>query len=370
MALLVPLSGPNAAVGPALRQAAELGLGDGGKPALDVRDTGGTPAGAAAAAQAALEAGADLILGPLTSGETAAVAPITTARGVAVLAFTNDPAQAQPGVWPLGITPQQQVRRLMEAGRAQGRSRVAALLPGTELGRAMARALEVSAPASGLSITRQVTYGANFNSVNEAVRSLSNYGGRRGPLDAQIRALRARGDAAGRREAQQLARRSVPPPDFDLLLLAEGGNRLREIASLLPYYDIDRPAVQVLGPATWEGQAATLGQDGALVGAWFAAADPQARAEFVDAYQATYGSAPPRIADIAFDAAAIARVVAQGGGYSVAALTAPEGFSGASGLVALRPDGDVRRGLALFQVERRGASLVEPAPETLAAPGL
>ncbi len=369
VALLVPLSGPNANVGPALQRAATRGLGTGG-PALDVRDTGGTPTGAASAAQAALEGGADLILGPLTSGETGAVAPVAAGRGIGVLAFTNDPAQAQPGVWPLGITPLQQVRRLMDAARNQGRTRVAALLPANDFGRAMGRALEVAAPASGVSVVRQVTYEGNFNAVNEAVRSVSGYASRRGPLDAQIRALRNRGDAAGRREAQQLARRSVPPPDFDILLLAEGGNRLREITSLLPYYDVESPSVRVMGPALWQAEAATLGRDGALVGGWFAAPDPGARAEFASAYQSAHGGDPPRIADIAFDAAAIARVAAGRGGYNVSSLTAPEGFAGAGGLVALLPDGEVRRGLALFEIERRGAQIVEPAPETLAAPGL
>lgn len=352
-----------------LQRAATLGLGGTNNPALDVRDTLGTPSGAAAAAQAALDAGADLILGPLTSSETAAVAPLAQARGVAILAFTNDTAQSQPGVWPLGITLQQQIRRLLDAGRAEGRTRVATLLPTNELGRAAARAVQTAAASAGLSISQQVEYAADFNSVNQAVRTLSNYGARRGPLDAQIRALRARGDAAGRREAQQLARQSVPPPNFDLLFLAEGGNRLREIASLLPYYDIDQPAVQLLGPATWQAEAATLGQEAALVGAWFSAPDPESRIDFTNNYQATHGNEPPRIADIAFDAAAIARVVANRGGFTIASLTTAEGFSGASGLIILSADGDVRRGLGLFQVQRRGATLLQPAPETLAAPG-
>ena len=59
--------------------AAQLALDGPGAPPLDVKDTGGTPEGAAAAAQSAIAEGAGLILGPLTSPETAAVAPV--ARG-------------------------------------------------------------------------------------------------------------------------------------------------------------------------------------------------------------------------------------------------------------------------------------------------
>ncbi len=111
VAILLPLSGARADIGQALLHGAQLALDAPGAPPLDVKDTGGTPDGAAAAAQAAIADGAGLILGPLTSAETAAVAPVARAANVAVLAFTNDPSQAQPGVWTLGITPGQQVRR-------------------------------------------------------------------------------------------------------------------------------------------------------------------------------------------------------------------------------------------------------------------
>ena len=139
VAILLPLSGPRADIGQAMLHAAQLALDGPGAPPLDVKDTGGTPDGAAAAAQAAIAEGAGLILGPLTSPETAAVAPVARAANVAVLAFTNDPSQAQPGVWTLGITPGQQVRRLVAAAQAQGKSQFAALLPDTDFGHAMGR---------------------------------------------------------------------------------------------------------------------------------------------------------------------------------------------------------------------------------------
>ncbi len=41
-------------------------------------------------------------------------------------------------------------------------------------------------------------------------------------------------------------------------------------------------------------------------------------------------------------------------------LTQPQGFAGADGAFALRPDGRVRRGLAVFQVGPEGARIVDP----------
>lgn len=367
VAILLPLSGPHADIGQPMLQAAKLALDAPDAPALDVRDTTGTPDGAAAAARAAIAAGDGLILGPLTSAETAAVAPIARAAGVAMLAFTNDPAQAQPGVWVLGITPGQQVRRLVTAVQGDGKTRIAALLPNNDFGRAMATALTQAAAARSLPPPDIRQYEPTMASINETARDLSDFAHRRGPIDAQIRAARAEGTAEGRRKAQELTREPIPPPPFDALLLGDTGEPLAEVAAVLPYYDIDASLVRILGPALW---ASTGSGGGQIIGAWYAAPDPAARAAFEQAYMAKYGAAPPPLSDLAFDAAAIARVLASHGGYSARTLAQPNGFAGVDGWLALQPDGSVRRGLAVFEFQRGGGSqMLAPAPTTPDAPG-
>ncbi len=368
VALLAPLTGANAERGQALAHAAQLALDVPGAPALDVIDTQGTPAGAAAAAQQAISAGAGLILGPLTNTETAAAAGPATASGVAMLAFTSDPSQARPGVWVLGLTPVQQVRRLVVAAQAQGKSRFAALLPPGDFGSAMGAALSQATAEAGLATPDIRTLDRGMQAANVAVRDLSGYASRRGPIEAQRRAALARHDAAGRKEALELARKPIPPAPFDALLLADTGDELGAIASLLPYYDLDSPGVRVLGPALWADPAARGGAD--LTGAWYAAPDPAARDAFSQQYAAKFGQPAPGLADLAYDAASIARVVAAGGGFSQASLARPEGFAGVNGVLALQPDGTVRRGLAVFEIQRGGARVIEPAPDAMGAPGI
>ncbi len=366
VAILLPLSGARADIGQTMLRAAQLALDGPGAPPLDAKDTGGTPEGAAAAARSAISDGAGLILGPLTSPETGAVAPIARGANVAVLAFTNDPSQAQPGVWTLGITPGQQVRRLVAAAQAQGRSQFAALLPDNGLGHAMAQALNQAAASSAAGTPEVRFYARGMPAINAATRDLSDYAHRRGPIDAQIRAARAEGTPEGRHQAQELAKSAIPPPSFNSLLLADTGEALVEIASLLPYYDVDRSAVQIIGPALWASSSSGSGQ---FPGAWYAAPDPQARAGFEQAYSAKYGSGPPQIADLAYDAASIARVLGSRG-FSVGALTQPAGFVGADGWFAALSDGQVRRALAVFAVGRGGPQMVEPAPSSGSAPGV
>ncbi len=366
VALLAPLTGPRADLGQALTQAAQLAMAVPGAPALDVKDTGGTPQGAAAAAQAAIAGGAGIILGPLMSTETAAVAPVARGANVAVLAFTNDPSQAQPGVWTLGITPGQQVRRLVAAVQAQGRTQIAALLPDSDFGHVMGQALMQAATANGLPPPDIHFHAGGMAAINAAARDLSGYASRRGPIDAQIKQARALGTPEGRRQAQDLAKSPIPPPSFTALFLADTGEALAEVASVLPYYDVDRSQVQILGPSLWGSPSSGSGQE---PGAWYAAPDPAARAGLEQGYAAKYGGPPPAVADLAFDAASIARVLGGSGGFSIAALTQPAGFLGADGWLELLPDGQVRRGLAVFRIERGGPEMIEPAPQSAAGTG-
>ena len=365
VALLVPLTGANAERGIVLANAAKLALSEPGSPPLDVRDTQGTAEGATAAATAALAAGAGMLLGPLTGPETAAVAAVAQRAGVPVLAFTSDPAQARPGVWTLGITPEQQVRRLSGALLADGKRRIAAALPDDPFGHAMGQALTTVAQGGAIDPPAIRYHNGSTGSINSAIRELSDYAHRRGPIQAQVDAAKALGDTA--RAAEQ-AKTPTPPPPFDARLLADTGDRLKAVAAVLPYYDVDAPTVRALGPALWAAPAARA--DASLPGAWYAGPDPALRDSFANRYKEAYGATAPGLSDLGHDAAAIARVLSHDGGYAVGSLVRTDGFAGVDGVLALQPDGTVRRGLALFELKPNGPAMIAPSPETLAGPGI
>ena|SRR5438876_12221491 len=93
-----------------------------------------------------------------------------------------------------------------------------------------------------------------------------------------------------------------------------------------------------------------------------ARAPPELRTGF----QATYGRAPPRLASLGYDAAALAAVLAQGEGepFSQQAILRPNGFTGVDGLFRFTPGGLVQRGLAVLEVEPEGDVVVSPAPRS------
>ncbi len=367
IALLLPLSGPNAGVAALMQQSASLAASAPGTPPLDIRDTGGDPARAAAQAQAAIAAGDTLILGPLTAEETQAVAAVATPANIEVLSFSSDPSVAAPGVWVLGVTADQQMRRLVAAARAEGRQHLAALLPSGAFGDALQTALVDAANQAGFEPPNVQRAGADSGSVDVALKTLTDYENRRGAVEQRIHAMRDSTDPQSRQQAAVLAAQPPAPPPFDTLLLAANGDALRHLADKLPEYDVIAPQVRLLGPAFWAGGASRLHK---LAGGWYAVPDPSERSGFVTAFQGKYGAAPPPIADIAFDATLIGRSLAQDNDYSANALTKQDGFSGVDGAIVLLPDGHVRRALAIYQIgSSGGATVVSPAPADLSSPG-
>ena len=200
-----------------------------------------------------------------------------------VLAFTNDSAQSQPGVWAIGISPDQQIRRLVAAAQGQGKTQFAALLPDSDFGRALESALTGATAAAGLSAPEVRMHGGGMGAITAATRELSDYANRRGPIDAKIKEARALGTSEGRHEAQDLTKSSIPPPNFNVLLLADTREELQEIAAMLPYYDVNRSSVQIIGPALWSSPSSG---SGSVSGAWYAAPDSSTRQNLDQDYSA------------------------------------------------------------------------------------
>jgi branched-chain amino acid transport system substrate-binding protein len=370
VAVLLPLTGSMAPVGQVLANAVKLAFpNDGSGAVLDIRDTGSTPPGAAAAAQAAIAAGDGMILGPLTSAEAHAVAPVAQAANVNVLAFTNDSSAAAPGFWTLGISPTQQVQRIVQVAADNGRTQLAALLPDNDFGHSLATALSTQTSALSEPGPAITFYESGFANLNQSIKQLADFADRGQALEDKIKAAQQDNTPTGRQTLRDLQRQQIPPPAFNALFIgATDGDELSEIATFLPYYAVNPPQVQILGPALWSSLATRMADNAVLNGALFAAPDPAAAQAFVAKYTATYGAAPPAIADVAFDAAAIAKLAGTNGGYTAAVLADPSGFTGTDGVLELLPDGQVLRGLAVLQVAPGGPTVASPAPTQLAPP--
>ncbi|MFQ5972545.1 MAG: penicillin-binding protein activator [Alphaproteobacteria bacterium] len=369
VALLLPLSGPQSTTGQDLLDAAQMALFDlaGEDFVLLLHDTRGTTEGAAVAAEEALDEGASLIVGPLLASSVAAVAPEARRRDVPVLAFSNNRAVAGDGVFVMGFLPHAQVDRVVAYARSQGLTRFAALAPNDVYGTTMVDALEQATTASASIIEDVALYDPGSAQVQDVVRRFADYDARRQALLTQQQALEGRNDPISRQALARLeGRETLGEPGFDAVLVPAGGDEVLQLAPLMAFYDIDPGRVRLLGTWLWDDPA--LGKEPSLVGAWFAAPPPQNREQFVTRFEEAYGHAPDRRATLAYDAIALAAVLARQTGaeapFGIQNLTTPNGFEGMDGIFRLLPTGEVERGLAVLEIRRDGPRELDPAPDS------
>ena len=333
IALLLPLSAPGETqnIARALQQAAELAVKDVGAGPLIIKDTGGTPAMASAAAQAALDEGAGIILGPLLSTEVQAVSPVARARNVNVIAFSSVSSVAAQGTFLMSFLPDEEVSNVVRYAAGKGYRNIALLYPASQYGAAIEQALGRSVLNEGSTVVGSKSYVREPNGVTQ-------------PAVAIAASLQGQGNA---------------------LLLPEGGQMLRSVGDALAGNGISPRAVKILGTGLWD-DGLTRNTPIAL-GGWYAGVTPQLVQAFEQKYTASYGAKPPRIASLAYDAVAFAVNLQKTGDVSEVGIANPTGFHGSNGLFRFRENGLIERGLAILQMGPGGPDVIQQAPTSFSA---
>ncbi len=319
------------ALATSLMKAAELALFDSKNRDLLLisADEGYNRDTAAAGARTLLAEGAEVIIGPLFAQSVSAVAPITRDRGVPLISFSTDRAVAGDGVYLLSFQPGNEVRRVVRYAASQGHANFAALIPSTTYGDRIEQAFQDSVKAA-----------------NGQIADIEKFTPAAGDIVAP---------------AQKVAKAKP-----DAILIAQGGTLLRDIAPTLATSGADSHQVQYLGTGLWDDPA--IAREPNLAGGWFAAPDPEIEHSFEERYRAAFGSNPPQLAALGYDAVSLVALLASGPAYhrfTAQTLTDPNGFSGADGIFRFNPDGTCERGLAILGIDpETGFKIVSPAPTT------
>lgn len=337
VALLLPLSGePNlTSVGQSLANASRLAIDFiNANPniaeniTISLRDTGGTVAGATAAANAALSSGAKLILGPLKADEVTAVGVVARAAGVPVVGFSNNPTAASPGVYLLSVLPDQEMKRSLNWIKVQGRRGIAGVFPATAYGQAQELAFRQQAAIAGFAPSAVYTFASAQEAQGIIAQALPQI--QKGMIDTLFLPDRA------------------SAPSFGLLLAQAG---------------ITPDMVQLVGSADWEGDPAIVAASG-LNGAIYPAVDPAGMAAIRADYQRQFGSAPHALATIAYTATILANVNTLSMAvppYNPVLMTSATGFNGRDGMFRFLGNGKAEYALVIKRIAPGGAQIVEGA---------
>lgn len=340
VALLVPLSanGNTAQAAQNIRNAAALALQEfqGANIQILVKDDLGTPEGARAAAREAISQGAELILGPLIASSVSAAAEIARPAGIPVIAFSTDASVAAPGVYLLSFLPRNDVQRIVSYAASRGIHSIAALLPDNPYGTLAEAALRESAAAAGIQIVALERYALDRGAMQVSAERIADV---------------------------------VIAGQADAVFMPDGGDAAPFMAQIMGAKGIRPGTIRFLGSGQWNDDR--IRAETALAGGWYPAPETSGFAAFSSRYSAAHGQAPSPIATLGYDATILAAGLAANFGparFAAATITNANGFRGIDGAFRFLANGTNQRTLAIFEVQRSGAStVVDPAPRGFTA---
>jgi len=329
IALLVPMSGSNAAVGQSIANATTMALLDTNASNLRIT-TYDTATGAKSAAARAIADGNKLILGPLLADDVGAILSEARPASVPLIAFSNDTTVAGADVFVMGHIPAQSIDRTVRFARARGAVNFAALIPDGEYGTIARSALQQSVSSAGGRVVATEAYARGNTSIISAAQRLRSKDG----YDAVLIPDGAR-------------------------LAAVGAAELRTAGA----------APRILGTELWSGENLVAGSAG-LRGALFAAVSDGRYKRFTDSYTSRFASQPYRISTLGYDAVLLTLRIAQGWkigtAFPTARLRDAGGFLGLDGPFRFMRSGIVERAMEVREVRNGEVVVVDPAPARFA----
>jgi len=342
-AVLLPLTGPYRQLGADLRNAVDMAVISLARPNFEVIfiDTAND---ARAAASEAVAAGANVIIGPLFSSQTAEVAPLAAEYNIPILSFSNNSSISAPGVWILGQQPEQELDAVLSYGLAsltalEGISRenirVAVVTSDTAYGHKL----------RDFSLRRLDEFG-----VTQVSRLLLD----QSMLDAEARL---------RQTIRQFTRWSKESPDpiYDMVIIAGDADFTLRVAPVLVWHDLDPKKVRFIGPSQWS-RTDTISEP-SLQGGLYATVPRDRRLRFQAAWQKYFGEVASELAPLGFDAVAVASLL-QPETAAEDILLRPTGFAGFSGVFRLYPDGSNRRQFEVRIINNGKSTVVRPADKS------
>ena len=344
VALLVPhgSSDPNEQkLAQDLENAARMAASDLAGVQIDLRvyGTAGNAERAQSVAQEAVADGAKIIIGPLHAESANAAALAASARGVNVLAFSNNPTIAGGNLFVLGQTFDSTANRLVSYAVGQGKNRILTVHANTLAGRLGRDAIQNAIARNAAIPAGTIGYEFSQQAVIQKIPEI-----RRAAEENQANVIFLEANTAG---------------------------ALPLFTQMLPEAGLGKDEVQYMGLARWDQPAQTLELPGVQDG-WFALPDPGRTEQFNARFAASFGGQPHPLSGLAYDGIAAVGALAKSNGNAALtreALTQSAGFQGVNGVFRLLPDGTNERGLAVATVKERRVQVISPAPQSFQGAG-
>ncbi len=324
--VLLPLTGKASNIGLGMQNAMFMALDDlqSNRLTLKFYDTKSSKIGAEIAAEKAIDEGAQLILGPLMSEEVEGASSEALSSNIPMVSFTTSPQVLQKGIYSIGLLNGEQVDRAVSYATSKGRRKMALLVPDTNSGLNIVKAAIMSTIAKDMTLDKVGFYSAENVDFSQLIKEMS----------AQA--------------------------DFDTVMIADSGNRLKSLASMFAYNDIMYPDVLFMGTSAWDNT--NLSKETILYHGVYPMVSKSYGTYFADKYKETFGEQPKSVYSFAYDSVLLASVVAGKNDENIEnTLTQNSGFIGVNGFFKILPTGQSYHSLEMVEVSKEGPKVVSKA---------
>ncbi|WP_022706637.1 penicillin-binding protein activator [Paracoccus zeaxanthinifaciens] len=319
-----------------LKNSARMAAADAQGASIDLRiyDTGASTEAAVAQANAAVDAGAQIILGPLFAEGANAVGNAMAPRNVNVLTFSNNTQVAGGNVFILGNSFENIADRLVGYGVKQGKRNVLIVAEDDVAGQLGGAAIETAAARNGARVAGRINHPVSVTGIDAVVPRVAE-AAKSGNVDSVF--MTANHQAVLPYLTQQLA---------------DAGVR--------------SPVTQMMGLTRWDQPASRL-SEAQLAEGWFAIPDQGLMRQFEARYAQTHGEQPHPLASLSYDGVAAIASLARSGrrnALTSTSLTQRAGFAGVGGIFRLKGDRTIQRGLSVATIRNGQLVVLDPAPQT------
>lgn len=378
VAVLLPLSGPQASVGQGINTSIEMAFLQHKYDNVSVTfyDVVGNKLQKQSVITNALATNPDIVIGPVFAEDARLVRDMKP-ENLPVLSFTSDASAIGNGVMTMALIPAQSVEAIVKEMGRDGATGVVIMAPKTASGERMAGAAVQSANTYDMPIAGLFYYTeGNSDSIKAAAQKASMYAAR---TSANTKAREILSDILTKETLVSVEKSSLNTQltklgksdtlgkvPYDAVLFLGNASDTKSIASFLRYFDVAPRDARFYGTALWDNSE--LFNDFSFAGSKFAVLPGQSE-DFAKLYEQVSGKKPSRLDTFGFDAANLVIGMLHSPKMPAAYLLDPSGYNGLDGLFRLKPDGISERALNIVELNGSGvARLSRPAPTDFLTP--
>jgi ABC-type branched-subunit amino acid transport system substrate-binding protein len=322
VAIVMPMTGPNAALSHAMLNAAILANYD-----IHNHDVTLIPMDQTAVEQnpqSLIDNHINVTIGPLTAEATQRLEPFAEQNHIRMFSLSNDVSLPNSNTVVFGYRVEAEIARIIPYAHARYKNRILAVVPKDAYGDAVTAALMATA-GPPVQVIR-------FGTPEELTTGLKSI------LDTP-----------------------------DAIFIPVSGANLAPVLKTLADAGLTHNKTQYISTGVWDDEA--IWKIPELDGAWYPSADPKQLQLYLQRYRTQYGAEPPRITALAYNAFAMIAILEKQNAldpFASGQLYNRSGFAGVDGLFRILPDGSVRRALAVVEISNRAPTVIQAAPDTTA----